>query len=146
MTVDRDDPEAVVRELYRAINVPEWEAFAEVIDPNVEWTYISSETTETDRNAIVDGFRDFVAAFPDFGVEIADLVVRDGTVFIEWAAHGTNLGELAGHPPTGRRFTRRGAAVAEVENGRIVRYRDYYDRARMFSQIDRMDMLCPEKP
>ncbi len=56
------------------------------------------------------------------------------------AGNGTNTGPFAGAEPTGLTFTRRGVGVAEVHDGRITAYRDYFDRATMLSQIGRMDL------
>src|ERR1700746_745101 len=46
-------------------------------------------------------FRD---SFPDFTMEIADLVADGEKVAAHFRCSGTHLGEWAGHPPTGRRF------------------------------------------
>ena len=46
-------------------------------------------------------FRD---SFPDFQMEIVDLVADNDTVAAHFRCSGTHLGEWMGHPPTGRRF------------------------------------------
>jgi predicted ester cyclase len=46
-------------------------------------------------------FRD---SFPDFTMEIADLVADSQKVAAHPRCSGTHLGEWMGHPPTGRRF------------------------------------------
>jgi len=46
-------------------------------------------------------FRD---SFPDFRMEIADLVADGEKVAAHFRCSGTHLGEWMGHPPTGRRF------------------------------------------
>jgi predicted ester cyclase len=46
-------------------------------------------------------FRD---SFPDFTMEIADLVADGQKVAAHFGCSGTHLGEWMGHPPTGRRF------------------------------------------
>jgi hypothetical protein len=62
-------------------------------------------------------------------------------VVVEWHAQGTQTGPLRGEPPSGRRFERRGCAVAEVEEGKIVRYRDYFDRAQVYEPLGLMHLL-----
>ena len=59
-------------------------------------------------------FRD---AFPDFTMQIADLVADSDTVAAHLRCSGTHLGEWMGHPPTGRRF-------ADVDEIYIFRVRD----------------------
>src|SRR5580693_1709548 len=46
----------------------------------------------------------FRAAFPDFGMEIADLVAEEEKVAAHFRCSGTHLGEWMGRPPSGRRF------------------------------------------
>jgi predicted ester cyclase len=46
-------------------------------------------------------FRD---SFPDFQMEIVDLVADNEKVAAHFRCSGTHLGEWMGHPPTGRRF------------------------------------------
>ena len=46
-------------------------------------------------------FRD---SFPDFTMEIIDLIAEDEKVVAHFRCSGTHLREWMGHPPTGRRF------------------------------------------
>jgi predicted ester cyclase len=46
-------------------------------------------------------FRD---SFPDFRMEIVDLIADGDTVAAPLRCSGTHLGDWMGHPPTGRRF------------------------------------------
>ena len=46
----------------------------------------------------------FRASFPDFTMEIVDLVADSEKVAAHFRCSGTHLGEWMGHPPTGRRF------------------------------------------
>jgi len=46
-------------------------------------------------------FRD---SFPDFRMEIIELIAEGEKVVAHFRCSGTHLGEWRGHPPTGRRF------------------------------------------
>jgi len=46
----------------------------------------------------------FRASFPDFRMEIVDLVADNEKVAAHFRCSGTHLGEWMGQPPTGRRF------------------------------------------
>jgi predicted ester cyclase len=46
----------------------------------------------------------FRAAFPDFSMEIVDLVAEQDKVAAHFRCSGTHLGEWLGRPPSGRRF------------------------------------------
>lgn len=48
--------------------------------------------------------RPFDAAFPDFRMELVELVAEDGTVVAHLRCSGTHEGEWLGIPATGRRF------------------------------------------
>jgi predicted ester cyclase len=46
----------------------------------------------------------FRAAFPDFSMQIVDLVAEEEKVAAHFRCSGTHLGEWMGRPPSGRRF------------------------------------------
>jgi predicted ester cyclase len=46
----------------------------------------------------------FVRSFPDFHMEIADLIAEDDKVVAYFKCSGTHEGEWRGRAPTGRRF------------------------------------------
>jgi predicted ester cyclase len=65
----------------------------------------------------VGPFRD---SFPDFRMDVLDVIAEDDKVMGYFKCSGTHRGEWRGHPPTGRRFE----AVDEiyvfsVEDGRL---------------------------
>jgi predicted ester cyclase len=64
----------------------------------------------------------FRASFPDFRMEIVQLVVEGDTVVARFRCSGTHLGDWRGHPPTGRRFERIDEVYFfEVRDGRLAR-------------------------
>ena len=60
--------------------------------------------TEPMARAAVQWITPFRAAFPDFRMEIVQLVAEGSTVVARFRCSGTHLGELRGHPATGRRW------------------------------------------
>jgi len=58
----------------------------------------------------------------------------------EWTSVATGR-VFRGPAANGAAFERRGCAVAEVRGGKIVRYRDYYDRATLLDQLDLRGLL-----
>jgi ketosteroid isomerase-like protein len=85
--------------------------------------------------AMIDGLRAFHEAFPDGKGEIVDLHVDNAVVVVEWRMSGTNTGPMNGAPPTNRAFARRGCSIAVVRGGKIVAYRDYFDRQTLADQL-----------
>lgn len=128
-------PEGVVRGYFEALNARDFSRAAGPIAEDCEWTSIATEKTHRGPTAIVAGLREFVAAFPDWRVDLERVTTAGTVVVVEWDTSGTFEQPFRGQQPNGRRFRRRGCAVADVEGGRIVRYRDYYDRATLLDQL-----------
>jgi predicted ester cyclase len=54
-----------------------------------------------DARQWIGPFRD---SFPDFRMEVVDVIAEDDKVVGHFRCSGTHEGEWRGHPPTGRRF------------------------------------------
>lgn len=128
-------PEGVVRSYFEALNARDFARAAGPIAEDCEWTSVATEKTHRGPTAIVNGLREFVAAFPDWRVDLERVTTAGSIVVVEWDTSGTFKKPFRGQQPNGKRFRRRGCAVADVEGGRIVRYRDYYDRATLLDQL-----------
>jgi steroid delta-isomerase-like uncharacterized protein len=136
-------PEGTVRSFYDALNARDYARAAGPIAESCEWISIPAGTRVRGPAAVVAGLKEFTTSFPDWHVEVENVIAKETFVTIEWRTSGTFEQAFRGREPNGRKFARRGCAVAEVERGRIVRYRDYYDRASFFSQLDLMDLFTP---
>ena len=130
----------VVHAMYDAFNAQEWDRVGTYVADDVEWTNIALERT-SNLQELRESLPAFFEAFPDVHVRIVNIFGDGPYVTIEWHARGTNTGSLSGEPPTGKIFERRGCSVAEVENDKIVRYRDYFDRATMLRQLDLIHLV-----
>jgi predicted ester cyclase len=63
----------------------------------------------------------FRGAFPDFEMEIIELISEGGKVVAHFRCSGTHRGEWLGVPPTGRRFEQVDEVyIFEVRDGRLV--------------------------
>jgi predicted ester cyclase len=63
----------------------------------------------------------FRSAFPDFEMEIVDLIAEREKVVAHFKCSGTHLGEWLGVPATGRRFERVDEIyIFQVRGGRLV--------------------------
>jgi steroid delta-isomerase-like uncharacterized protein len=135
-----EDNIEVVRRLSEALTNRDWAAFDDLVAEDCEWTDVPSGRTIRGVKELVDGCRTFTTAFPDFSVESVTLIGQGDLVANEWSARGTHSGPLpradGGHEePTGRSFARTGVGIVEVRDGKIVRYRDYFDRQAMTEQL-----------
>lgn len=144
---DRAVPNAedVLREFYEAFNADDLERSAAQFAEQCEYEFVAFGSVATQRTPeeILEGLRRWRASFPDGRVEPTNVIVSGNAVVVEWASHGAWTGAaIRGHEPNGRRFERRGCAVAELENGKIVRCRDYFDRANMWQPLGLMDSFA----
>jgi steroid delta-isomerase-like uncharacterized protein len=138
--VSVDENIDVVRKLGEALTKRDWTAFNDLVAEDCEWIDVASGRTIRGDKELVDACRTFTAAFPNFSVESVTLIGQGDLVANEWSARGTHDGPLqrpdGGHyEPTGRSFSRTGVGIVEVRDGKIVRYRDYFDRRTMTDQL-----------
>jgi steroid delta-isomerase-like uncharacterized protein len=135
-----DDNIEVVRKLGETLTQRDWAAFETLFAEDCEWKDVPSGRTIRGVEELVEACRAFTIGFPDFSVESERLIGQGDLVAIEWSARGTHDGPLASPDgglvePTGRSFARTGVAIVEVRDGKIVSYRDYFDRQTMTEQL-----------
>src|ERR1700726_3050963 len=109
---DEDDMTAeqnklLVQRLIQAVNQGHLDVLAEVAD---------GEFAQAARQWVGP----FRAAFPDFTMEIVDLVAEEEKVAARFRCSGTHLGDWRGHPPSGRRFQDVDEIyIFQVSNGKL---------------------------
>ena len=133
--------EATVRSFFDALNRRDYNRAAGAIAEHCQWESLGSGRMFVGPAAVITGLRQASTAFPDWRVELQRVLAAGATVVVEWNASGTFEKPFGDRPPNGKRFQRRGCSVADVQGGKIVRYRDYYDRAIMLQQLDLMELL-----
>jgi steroid delta-isomerase-like uncharacterized protein len=135
-------PEATVLGLFEALNERDFGRAAGAVSERCRWESVAAETVHRGSGPIADGLRTFTESFPDLRIDVESVTADGRRVVVEWAASGTFTGApLRGEQANGRSFRRRGCAVAEVDGGKIVRYRDYYDRATLLDQLGLRHLL-----
>ena len=76
------------------------------------------------------------ATIPDFTFSVLRRFASGRWAAIEWTMSGTNRGDWAGMPATGKRFASvRGTSILELEDGKIRRQSDYWDAATVMQQV-----------
>jgi steroid delta-isomerase-like uncharacterized protein len=141
---DYRSPEMLMRAFFDALARHDFARAAGAIAENCHWQSMATGSVFIGPEAIVKGLRDFAAAFPDWSVTIERLIVSGNLAVAEWDTSGTFLNTFRGQAPNGRRFQRKGCAVAEIDRGMIVQYRDYYDRALLLDQLGLMHLLAQD--
>ena len=74
-------------------------------------------------------------AFPDVHFTIDEQIAEGDTVMTRWTASGTQTGELAGMPPTGKSVTVTGIVVDKFANGMIAQTWAIFDQFGMMQQL-----------
>ena len=98
---------AIVRKLKEAIN----EGNLDVVD-----TLFTPELAEPMKRSFIA----FRSAFPDWRMEIAEMVAEGNMVVGRLRCSGTNQGEFKGVPPTGKRMEVDEVYFLRVENGKFM--------------------------
>ena len=134
-------PEGIVRTFYDALNARDYARAAGPIAEHCDWVSMPTQNIHRGPSAVLAGLKEFTSSFPDWFVDVERVITAGSCVVVEWHTTGTFTQPFRGEAPNGRRFSRRGCAVAEVERGQIVRYRDYYDRMALFEQLGLLELF-----
>lgn len=87
------------------------------------------------RAAVAAHLGRLFATFPDFTIDIEDIVADERKVVCELRLRGTHGGPFMDVPPTGRPVSFRLAAIFTCRDGRIVQETAYYDALTILKQI-----------
>ena len=132
MTAPLKRNKEAVRRYYDVIlNQRDFDRFEEVASPNFIGHRSSMEVRGSEGlKAQMDMF---VTAFPDIYYEIEEMICEEDKVTVHFRAPGTQNGEFAGIPPTGKKVEWRGNMIYRLEDGRVAELLSYlndYDLIR----------------
>ena len=129
-----DENKAIVRRfIEQAFN----EGNLAAIDELVASDYVIhvARTEVRGHNAVRKFVTMYRTAFPDYHCTIDDQVAEGDKVVTRWTASGTQRGELAEIPPTGKHMTLPGVAVDRIANGKLVETWLQADMLGMMQQL-----------
>lgn len=78
-------------------------------------------------------------AVPDLALHLTDDFASGTFAAAEWIMSGTLSGSLLGLPATGKSFSIRGAAIFELQDGKIARSSIYWDMSTLVRQLGTID-------
>ena len=143
-TAPHADPETVVR---RLIDDGFSGGCMEVVDELIADDLVEHQDYGEDHAPGAEGVRAVIRslkrAFPDFRLEIEDLVVAGDIVWTRNVATGTNDGSFLGNAPTGRRMRIDVFDVLRVVDGRVVEHWGVPDRLGVLLQLGLMQRPAP---
>ncbi len=96
----------------------------------------SNPTTITGAEGIKKRLAQVIQAFPDLHFNIEDMIAEGEKVVVYWTLSGTQEGEFAGIPPTGKRIEGiQGMIIHRLSNGMIVEDKTVRDTMSMMQQL-----------
>jgi steroid delta-isomerase-like uncharacterized protein len=124
---------AVVEAYVRAWNQHDSAALDTIMAPDAIHEDIAQNYRGKGANEVKTFMRGVIGAEPDFKWTVTNSIEDGKFVALEWTWTSTYTGpDPSGKPVTGKHLSGRGSSFAEVENGKIKRFTDYYDQASFF--------------
>lgn len=117
----------------RAWNQHDTAALDTLLAPDATHEDLAQNFSGKGPAAVAAFMRQEIAVQPDFNWRVTNTIEDGGTVALEWTWTGTYTGaDPGGRKVTKKHIAGRGSSVAEIQNGRIKRFTDYYDGASFF--------------
>ena len=132
---ETDRNKAVIRRFVEEVqNGQDWAAFDQLNDPG--FVNLSAPPgMPADREGAKLYLQAFAAAYPDVHFEIDDMIAEGDSVVTKKTFTGTNTGEFAGAPATGRQVSIQFVDIMRVRDGRIVEHWASMDRLSWMQQL-----------
>jgi steroid delta-isomerase-like uncharacterized protein len=123
----------VVEGYVRAWNQHDSAAFDTIVAPDAIYEDIAQNFRGKGPGEVVTFMRGIIGAEPDFKWTVTNSIEDGKFVALEWTWTAT----YTGPDPTRKQVTKKavagkGSSFAEVDNGKIKRFTDYYDQASFF--------------
>jgi steroid delta-isomerase-like uncharacterized protein len=133
MTTSGDVRSLVRRYIDRVWNDADFVAFEALTQPH--FLYRLGSQPPRERAAMKQFLQATHVAFPDWHVDIDDLIVEGQLAAARWHGQMTHNGPFRGQAPTGRRISLSGTNVYRIEDGRIAAEWEQMDSLGMLQQL-----------
>jgi steroid delta-isomerase-like uncharacterized protein len=128
----------IVRRQFDLLNENDMDAFRDLIADDFVLHEQGDSTDVRGKDAAVEYFTQYTAAFPDMRITVEDIFADGDRVVARWTGRGTHQGPLLGIQPTGTQVTVHGIEIDVVRDGRIAETWQSWDSGAMFQQIGQM--------
>lgn len=91
--------------------------------------------TTPNREGVKQAYNLYHKAFPDFDFTIDSVIAEGDEVCARITFRGTQQGEIAGIPPTGKRVNLTGVEICRVKDGKITESWEFLDQTAMMQQL-----------
>lgn len=124
----------IVRRIQEAFDMGNLDALDDLIAPD-----IASHDTPPGAPGGLEGAKMghqmVLSWFPDYRVEIDEILAEGDRVVMRFTVSGTHQGEMMGFAPTGKRFSVPGFSEYRVEGGKAVEHWGLHDNFGVFMQL-----------
>ena len=133
-----EENKAIARRVYEAINQKNLDGLDEVV---------ASDMTDHDAGpgqapgleGVKQLFSSVHTAFPDFQMNVEDMIAEGEKVVARVSWSGTHQGEFMGIAPTGNRVEVSGIDILRITEGKIVEHWGNFDDLGMMQQLGVME-------
>lgn len=129
------ETEQLLRDYAELWNEQDYSKIADVVSESYTGKFPEVEGEVQGHDGLEEFMREFTSAFPDFHVEIRDLLASEDTVVAEATYTMTHEGEFNGIPPTEREVELQAMAKFRIEDGKVKEHREYHDRQAFLEQL-----------
>jgi steroid delta-isomerase-like uncharacterized protein len=132
--LSEEENKGIVRRWQDAYNSGNLDALDELLAPDWvtnSWPQDLPQTIENAKNM----HRALLAFSPDVHFTTEELIAERDRVVQRYVVRGTQLGEFAGLPPTGRRFEIGGISIFRIIGGRIVEHFSFLEELGLLLQL-----------
>ena len=136
------DSATLVQTAYDAFNNRDFDRGAALVADDFEWVNRPFGQTFHGPSGCKQFLQVWATAFPDARVEVTNRVAAGDAVVTEFTFRGTHTGPLIGPTgqigPTGRSVEVPTCEVIQVQHGKLVRARTYFDAATLMRRLGRL--------
>jgi steroid delta-isomerase-like uncharacterized protein len=128
-------PQQIVTDVFAALKRHDLDAVMQYSEDDVVDDFVAIGEFRG-KVAVRGFFTELLAAFPDFDIDVINMVGDDQHVVVQWHCTGTFTGgPFQGVHPTGRSVDLRGCDVFQLADGKIRHNTIYYDGLGFARQI-----------
>ena len=129
---------AIARRGYEAINQNNLDALDEVAAPDLT-DHDPAPGQAPGLEGVKQWFSSMHTAFPDFRMNVEDMIAEGDKVVARVRLSGTHQGEFMGIDATGNRVTITGIDILRIADGKIVEHWGNFDDLGMMQQLGVME-------
>jgi steroid delta-isomerase-like uncharacterized protein len=129
-----EENKAIARRGYEAINQNNLDALDEVAAPDIT-DHDPAPGQAPGLEGVKQWFSSMHTAFPDFQMNVEEMIAEGDKVVARVRMSGTHQGEFMGIDPTGNRVEISGIDILRVADGKIVEHWGNFDDLGMMQQL-----------